>query len=98
MILSLRKCWKRNIMDKMQPQSTGHVKHGHDESEVSIRGIVWSGVFLVASAFFSFVLMIGMIWGMEKWERSQEPKLTPMEHQLKAERDEPREGLGKEIP
>jgi hypothetical protein len=98
MILSLQKCWKRNTMDKFETQSGGHVKQGHDESEVSVRGILWSGVFLVACAFFSFALMIGMIWGLEKWEKSQEPKLTPMEQQMKAEREAPREGLGKEIP
>ncbi|HEY3769999.1 MAG TPA: hypothetical protein VGN44_15095 [Candidatus Angelobacter sp.] len=84
--------------DKFETQSGGHVKQGHDESDVSVRGIVWSGVFLAVSGFFAFVLMIGMIYGLEKWEKSQEPRLTPMEQQMKAEREAPREGLGKEIP
>lgn len=85
-------------MDKFESQSGGHLKEGHEEGDISVRAIVWSGVLLAAGAFFAFVLMIGMIWGMEKWERSQEPQLTPMEKQRLAERDAPKEGLGKEVP
>jgi len=39
-------------MDKFETQSGGHVKEGHEEGDISIKGIVWSGVFLVISAFF----------------------------------------------
>jgi hypothetical protein len=101
MILSSWKCWKRNTMDKdkFETQSGGHVKQGHDESEVSIRGIVWSGVFLAVGGLLSFVIVVGMMWGMEYAEKKWvDPKLTPMEHQLITEREAPREGLGKEIP
>jgi hypothetical protein len=85
-------------MDKFEPQSGGHLKEGHEEGDISVRAIVWSGVLLAAGAVFAFVLMIGMIWGMEKWERSREAPLTPMEKQRIAERDAPKEGLGKEVP
>lgn len=84
--------------DKYEHQSGGHVKEGHEDGDISVRGIVWSGVFLAAGGFFAFVLMIGMIWGMEKWERSQEPKLTPMEKQMLEEREPAKEGIGKEVP
>lgn len=85
-------------MDKFETQAGGHVKQGHEQGDISAKGIIWSGVFLAVSGVFAFVLMIGMIWGLEWWERSNEPKLTPMERQLQAERESPKEGLGKEIP
>jgi hypothetical protein len=85
-------------MDKFETQSGGHLKEGHEEGDISVRGIVWSGVFLAAGGFFAFVLMIGMIWGLEKWEKSQEPKLTPMEKQMLEEREPAKEGIGKETP
>ncbi len=86
-------------MDKFEPQSGGgHLKEGHEESDLSIRGIVLFGVFLAVGGVLAFVLMIGMIWGLEKWEKSNEAKLTPMEQQLQTEREAPKEGLGKEVP
>ncbi|HEY2391345.1 MAG TPA: hypothetical protein VGK22_09235 [Candidatus Angelobacter sp.] len=85
-------------MDKFESQSAGHSKEGHEESEVNVRAIVWSGVALAACAALAFVLMIGMIWGMEKAERHFEAKLTPMEQQIQKEHEAPEEGLGKEIP
>lgn len=80
-------------MDKFETQSGGHVKEGHEEGDISVRAIVWSGVFLAAGGLCAFVLMIGMIWGMEKWERSREPKLTPMEQQMLDERATTKEGI-----
>ena len=81
--------------DKFKTQSGGHVKEGHEESDLSIRGIVLFGIFLAVGGFLAFVLMIAMIWGMEKWEKSNEAKLTPMEQQLQKQREMPKEGLGK---
>jgi hypothetical protein len=84
--------------DKFETQSGGHIKEGHQESDVSIRGIVWSGVILAVCGALAFVLMFGMIKYMEKVESDHEAKLTPMEQQLKNEREEPKEGLGKVVP
>ena len=85
-------------MDKFETQSGGHVKEGHQESDVSIKGIVWSGVILALGGVLAFVLMIGMIHGLEAYEKNHEAKLTPMEKQLQQEREEPKEGLGKAVP
>jgi hypothetical protein len=85
-------------MDKFETQSGGHLKEGHEESDLSIRGIVLFGVFLAVGGVLAFVLMIGMIWGLEKWEQSREAKLTPMQQQLQQERETPKEGLGKLMP
>jgi len=84
--------------DKFETQSGGHVKEGHETSDISIRGIVVFGIFLAAGGFLAFVLMIGMIWAMEKWERNHEAKLTPMEQQLQKQREVQKEGLGKVAP
>jgi hypothetical protein len=85
-------------MDKFETQSGGHLKEGHEESDLSIRGIVLFGVFLAVGGVLAFVLMIGMIWYLEKTEQDSQAKLTPVEQQLQNEREAPREGLGKEIP
>jgi len=84
--------------DKFETQSGGHIKEGHQESDVSVRGIVWSGGILAAGGVLAFVLMLGMINFMEKWEKDHEARLTPMEQQLQKEREAPKEGLGKEVP
>jgi len=84
--------------DKFETQSGGHVKEGHEESDLSIRGIVLFGIFLAIGGFLAFVLMIAMIWGMEKWEKNHDAKLTPMEQQLQKQREMPKEGLGKVEP
>jgi len=84
--------------DKFETQSGGRIKEGHQESDVSVPAIVWSGVILAVGGILAFVLMIGMIHFLENWEKSHEAKLTPMERELQQERDTPKEGLGKAVP
>jgi hypothetical protein len=86
-------------MDKFESQSAGgHLKEGHEESDLSIRGIVLFGVFLAVGGVLAFVLMIGMIWYLEKTEQASQARLTPVEQQLQNEREAPKEGVGKEVP
>jgi len=84
--------------DKFETQSGGHLKEGHEESDLSIRGIAMFGLFLAVGGVLSFVLMFGMIKFLEKWEQDHEAKLTPMEQQLQNDREPPKEGLGKVAP
>jgi len=84
--------------DKFETQSGGRIKEGHQESDVSVKGVVWSGVILAAGGVLAFVLMLGMINFLEKWEKDHEAKLTPMEQQLQNERAPLKEGLGKVVP
>ena len=85
--------------DKFETQSGGHIKEGHQESDVSVKGIVWSGIILAAGGILSFLLVLGMIkWILEPAEKSWETKLTPIEQQLHDEREQPKEGLGKVVP
>src|SRR5262249_1701349 len=85
-------------MDKFETQSGGHVKEGHQEGDLSIRGIVLSGVFLGVSGALAFILVLGFIHFLEKMEINNAAKLTPMEQQLVQERETPKTGEGKEIP
>jgi hypothetical protein len=99
MTLALSRCWNQNMdKDKFETQSGGHIKEGHQESDVSVRGVVWSGLILAAGGVLAFVLMLAMIRFLEKWEKDHEAKLTPVEQQLQKEREEPKEGLGKVVP
>jgi hypothetical protein len=84
--------------DKFETQSGGHIKEGHQESDISVKGVVWSGVVLAVGGIIAFVLMIFMIHGLETYEKNHEAKMTPMEQQLHDQREEPREGLGKAVP
>src|ERR1041385_2067751 len=84
--------------NKFETQSGGHIKEGHQESDISVKGVVWSGIVLAVGGIIAFVLMIGMIHGLEAYEKNHEAKLTPMEKELQQERETPKEGLGKVIP
>ena len=84
--------------DKFETQSGGHIKEGHQESDVSVKGIVWSGMILAVGGVLSFPDDRDDQWVLEKWEKDHEAKLTPMEQQLQKERELPKEGLGKAVP
>ena len=43
--------------DKFETQSGGHIKEGHQESDVSVKGIVWSGVILAVGGVLSFLII-----------------------------------------
>lgn len=72
--------------NKFETQSGGHIKEGHQESDISVKGVVWSGVILAAGGVLAFLLMIVMIRFLERWERDHEARLTPMQQQLQQER------------
>ena len=85
--------------DKFETQSGGiRLKEGHEESDLSIRGIVLFGLFLAVGGIFSFLLMVGMIHWLEYQENKAQAPLTRMEQELQDKRNLPREGLGKQLP
>jgi hypothetical protein len=82
--------------DTFVPQSGGggHVKEGHDESDLSIKGIVTFGVILAIAGLLTFVgvrvLMTDVpVLGLAWWEQKifPQPPLTPVEKKLQDERD-----------
>jgi hypothetical protein len=72
-------------MDNKQHQSGGHV--GHDESELSITGVLWFGVFLFVGGILAFGSMYGFNKFLHKVVVESDPKMTPMEKQLYDQRD-----------
>jgi hypothetical protein len=79
-------------MDNLQPQSGGPpLPEGHDDSDLNIRGVVWFGAFLAIGGVMAFLLMGLAMKYLERWEKNHEAKLTPVQQQLQAERDKPRD-------
>jgi hypothetical protein len=72
------------------PQSAGgHVREGHEESDLSVRGIVIFGVVLAVCGFLSFALMKGFLVilpGIQARVFGPQPQLTPVQQQLENER------------
>lgn len=78
-------------MDDFIPQTGGaEVPEGHEESDLSIRGIIWSAVVLAIAGFMSFLLMKGFLaWGLpplNAWLFPQ-PELTASQKLLIDERE-----------
>lgn len=81
-------------MDNFHPQSeTSPVLHGHDESDINVRGIIVSGALLVVGGIFTFIITAFIYRGFEKWEATHEAKLSPVEQQLRVERKSPSPAL-----
>jgi hypothetical protein len=77
-------------MDKFIPQSSGlEVREGHEESDLSVRGIVMSAIALAVAGFMSFGLMRGFLVVLEKVEPKIFPQaeLTASQKQLIQERE-----------
>jgi len=84
-------------MDSFTPQAGGpHVKVGHEDSDISIRGIFIFVVFLVLMAVFSAVGSWYFLIGAEKFDDYLfGVKLTPMQEQLQKQREEQPVSLSK---
>jgi len=75
-------------MDNFVPQSTAQVRAGHDESDLSIRGIITFGIILAVSGLLSFVAMrifLGWLPSIEAYLFPARP-LTPAQEQLRQAR------------
>lgn len=79
--------------DSFVPQSAGgHVREGHEETDLSVRGIVTFGVTLAVSGFLSFALMgvfLHYLPGLQVRMFGPPPQLTPVQQQLQDERKAP---------
>jgi hypothetical protein len=76
-------------MDNKQPQSGAHLKEGHEETDLSMKGIVWFGVFMLVSGILAFVSMYFFYHGLQWFQEKQVAKtmpMTPMEKQLQNQR------------
>jgi hypothetical protein len=79
--------------DSFVPQSTGgHVREGHEESDLSVRGIVTFGILLAVCGFLSFALMAvfhHFLPQMQTMIFGPPAQLTPAQQQLQTERAAP---------
>ncbi|HEY6307928.1 MAG TPA: hypothetical protein VI488_15875 [Candidatus Angelobacter sp.] len=74
-------------MDEFVPQTGGlEVREGHEESDISVRGIVIAAILLVALGVGALIGARVMITLMTKWEDAREPQLTPAQQQLRDQR------------
>lgn len=79
-------------MDNFHSQSVNvHLKEGHEESDLSIRGIVLFGVSLVIAGAAAFVTVYFLFYGLESWRKSHEAKLTPVEQVQQTQQEAPPE-------
>lgn len=69
-----------------EPQSTRHGEQGHQDIDFSVPAIVIFAVFLVVSAIASFLVVGAFANFLERWEKSHEARLSPVERQLQNER------------
>jgi hypothetical protein len=76
-------------MDRFEPQAGLYLKEGHEETDLSARGIVLFGIALALSGVAAFLLVLGFYWGLQRWEQNNQAKLTPVEEQLRKERETP---------
>jgi hypothetical protein len=58
--------------NKFETQSGGHIKEGHQQSDINVNGVVWSGVILVVGGVLAFFLATLMIRFLERWEKDHE--------------------------
>ncbi len=75
-------------MDNYHAQSGNlHVKEGHEESDLSIRGIVLFLVSLAVSGVILALLCLGLYKFLEGRRKADEPKMTMTEGQLFKQRE-----------
>ncbi len=77
-------------MDEFIPQTGGlEVKEGHEESDLSVRGIIMSAIMFAIAGFLSFLLMRGFLVVLAKMEPKlfPQPELTAAQKQLIEERE-----------
>jgi hypothetical protein len=75
-------------MDKFHPQSIDlHLKEGHEERDLPVRGIVMFLASLVVLGALAFVAVLAFYYGLEHWRRTHEAPLSAVEQQLANQRE-----------
>ena len=69
-------------MDNYQPQAGAHVKFGHEEHDINVRGIVLFLIILVLSAVMTLLIAWAFMVFFEWVEKKLEPKPTAVQQQL----------------
>jgi|SRR5690348_1144464 len=75
-------------MDKFEPQGEKlHLKEGHEETDLSVRGILLFLISLAVAGFASFLIVFGFFRFLQRWDKASQPPMTAVEQQLKDARE-----------
>ena len=75
-------------MDKMHPQAGNlHVREGHEETDISVRGIVLFLAALAIAGLASFLVVFGFYRFLQYLDTKSQPPMTAVEQQLSKERE-----------
>ena len=74
-------------MDEFMSQNSGvRVREGHEDRDISVPGIAVAGVGLAVLGILTLVLARFLMAGFAKWADTHQTPLTPVQQQLRAER------------
>lgn len=75
-------------MDNFETQAGNlHLKEGHEESDISVRGIVLFLAMLAVLGFASFIVVFGFFRFLQHQDKESQPKMSAVEQQLQSERE-----------
>jgi len=73
-------------MDNFKPQGGMHVRAGHEDTDINLRGVILFIVILVISGGLTFLAASGLLRLFEWWEKTNEAQATPVQEQLHEQR------------
>jgi hypothetical protein len=83
-------------MDKFHTQAGElHVKEGHEESDLSVRGIVLFLISLAVAGFASFLIVLAFFKYLQHLDKESQPPMTVVEQQLNTQREATEQTAGK---
>ena len=75
-------------MDNFHSQAGNvHVREGHEETDISVRGIALFLISLAVAGMASFLVVFGFYRFLQHLDRESQPKMTVVEQQLSKERE-----------
>lgn len=75
-------------MDNFHSQSGNlHLKEGHEESDISVRGIVLFLISLAISGFAAFLIVFAFFRILQHYDRANQPQMSTVEQQLNQQRE-----------
>lgn len=83
-------------MDKFHTQAGDlYLKEGHEESDLSVRGIVLFLISLAIAGFASFLIVFAFFKYLQHLDKQSQPQMTAVEQQLSHEREALEPAAGK---
>jgi hypothetical protein len=83
-------------MDNFRTQSGElHLREGHEESDLSVRGIVMFLMSLAVAGFASFLIVFAFFKYLQHLDKESQPPMTAVEQQLNTQREATEETAGK---